>query len=111
MARIVVFFFFFFIVVVVGRAGWRRECGGTPLEEVGAAGSRGGSRGGCVFGTAEGEHEPEGVFAVQVEAVETFFLDEAEGGVKPEGGHVVKLGLERDLGGAEDGYVSSTFEC
>jgi len=65
MARIVVFVFFFFVVViVVGRARWRRECGGTPLEEVGAARSGGGGRGGCVFGAAEGEHEPEGVFAV-----------------------------------------------
>jgi hypothetical protein len=36
-----------------------------PLEEVGAGRSGGGGgRGGCVFGAAEGEHEPEGVLAV-----------------------------------------------
>ena len=53
--------------------------------------------GSCVFGAAEGKYEAEGVFAVQVEPVETFFRDEAEGGVEPEGGHVVEFSFERDL--------------
>lgn len=53
--------------------------------------------GSCVFGAAEGEYETEGVFTVQVEPVETFFRDESEGGVEPEGGHVVEFGFERDL--------------
>jgi hypothetical protein len=51
----------------------------------------------CVFGTAEREHEAESVLAVQVEAVEALFRDEAERGVQPEGGCVVELGLEGDL--------------
>ena len=56
---------------------------------------------GGVFRAAEREHEAEGVFAVQVEAVEALLRDEAERGVQPEGGRVVELGLERNLGGEQ----------
>lgn len=52
---------------------------------------------GCVFGAAERKHEAESVFAVQVEAVEALFRDEAERGVQPECGRIVELGLEGDL--------------
>jgi hypothetical protein len=52
----------------------------------------------CVFGATEREHEAEGVFPVQVEAVEALLRDEAERRVQPEGGRVVELGLEGDLG-------------
>jgi hypothetical protein len=82
------------IVVVVRGAGWRWERKGAPLM----FGISGHHRGG-VCGITEGEHETEGILAVQIEAVETFSRDEAEGSVQPEGGHVVKLGLEHDLAG------------
>ena len=51
----------------------------------------------CVFGAAEGKYEAEGVLAVQVEPVQTFFRDEAERGIQPEGWNVVEFGFERDL--------------
>jgi hypothetical protein len=51
----------------------------------------------CVFCAAEGEYEAEGIFAVQIEAVETFLRDKAERGVQREGGRIIKLGLESDL--------------
>jgi hypothetical protein len=52
----------------------------------------------CVFCAAEGEYEAEGVFAVQVEAVETLLRDKPERSVQRESGRVVELGLEGDLG-------------
>jgi hypothetical protein len=94
------------IVVVVRSAGWRRVCEGAPFM----FGIAGHDRGG-VCGTTEGEHETEGVLAVQIEAVETFFRDEAEGGVQPEGGHVVKLGFEHDLVGGRESGGQTMFGC
>jgi len=56
-----------------------------------------GHRGDCIFGAAERKYEAECVFAVQVEPVQTFFRDEPEGGIQPEGSNVVEFGFERDL--------------
>jgi hypothetical protein len=62
------------------------------------AGHRGGSQCYCcVFCAAEREYEAEGVFAVQVEAVETFLRDKTERSVQRESGRIVELGLEGDL--------------
>lgn len=52
----------------------------------------------CVFCTVEGKYETESVLAVQVEAVETLLREKTERSVQREGGRVVVLGLEGDLG-------------
>jgi hypothetical protein len=52
----------------------------------------------CVLCAAKRKHEAEGIFAVQVEAVEALLRDKAKRGVQREGGRVVELGLEGDLG-------------
>ena len=54
-------------------------------------------RGGSIFTGGEGKHEAEGILAVQVETVETFLRDEAEGGIQRKRGGVVEFGLECDL--------------
>ena len=56
-----------------------------------------GHGGSCIFCAAERQHEAESVFAVQVEPVQTFFRDEPEGGIQPEGSNVVEFSFERDL--------------
>lgn len=62
------------------------------------AGHRGDSRCCCcICCAAEGQDEAEGVFAVQVEAVETFLRDKTERSIQRESGRVVELGLECDL--------------
>ena len=53
--------------------------------------------GGCAFGTAERQCEAEGVFAVQVEPVETFVRQEGKGGIHPEGRNIVEFCFERNL--------------
>lgn len=58
---------------------------------------RGRGRGISRESEGEGEHEAERILAVQVEAVESFLRDEAEGGVQRERGRVVEFGLECDL--------------
>jgi hypothetical protein len=54
--------------------------------------------GGVVWVWRDGEDETEGVLSVEVEPIEAFLADEAEGLVEGEGGDVVELGFEDDLG-------------
>ena len=81
------------VVVVVIVDGVRGER--TPYGEIS------GVWGGLVWVWGDGEDETEGVLSVEVETIEAFLADEAEGLVEGEGGDVVELGFEDDLGGSE----------
>ena len=78
------------VVVIVNGVRWER----TSYGEISGVG-------GLVWVWRDGEDETEGVLSVEVETIEAFLADEAEGLVEGEGGDVVELGFEDDLGGGE----------
>jgi len=79
------------VVVVVDWVRWER----TSYGEIS------GVWGGLVWVGGDGEDETESVLSVEVEAIEAFLADEPEGLVEGEGGYVVELCFEDDLGGRE----------
>ena len=81
------------IVVVVDGVRWGRI----------SYGEKPGVGRGLVWVGGDGEDEAEGVLSVEVESIEAFLADEAEGLVEGEGGDVVELGFEDDLVGGQCG--------